>query len=317
MKRGSDEHFGVMLRVAQLYYEQHLTQDQVARRLVLTRWKVGRLLDEAKDAGIVQIQIVHPRARRHDEEQALISRFALADAVVVPAGDDPAKQRLAVAQAAAEFLCDIKPQPKILGVSWGRTLDDVAASMPPGWTRGVEVVQINGAVSRSRRPSSGADVATEIARQGLGTVSLLSAPAIVEKAATRKALAGDPAIGDVLETGRNADVLLFSLGALTSESVLVEAGYLAPTDVDRLRGLGAIGDLLGRFIDSAGKEVDPGLRGRTVALALDAVRKVPCTIAVAAGRAKVDVARAAAANGLCSVLVTDSEVANLLLLESP
>lgn len=316
MKKGTDEHNDAMLRIAELYYEQQLTQDQIARRMVLTRWKVGRLLEDAKEAGIVRIQIVHPRARRHEAEQSLVAKFGLTDAVVVPSNGDAPNQRQTVAKAAARFLCDLKPRPKVLGVSWGYTLHDVAASMPSRWTRGVEVVQINGAVSRSRQPSSGAGAASEIARQGGGTVSQLAAPAIVAKASTRQVLEGDPAIADVLTAGRNADVLLFSLGALSTDSVLVEAGYLAPGDVDRLREQGATGDLLGRFFDSSGNEVDPDLRGRTVALTLDDVRKAPCSIAVASGVAKAEVARAAAANGLCTVLVTDSEVA-ALLMESP
>lgn len=316
MRRGSQEHSEAMLRVAQLYYEKDLTQDQIARRLILTRWKVGRLLDNAKDAGIVRIQIVHPQARQHNLESALVDTYGLDHAVVVPGGEEPGAQRRTVARAAAEFLCDLKPEPRILGVSWGRTLDDVAAAMPSGWTRGIEVVQINGAVSRSRRPSSGADVATEIARQGLGAVSLLSAPAIVEKAATRVALEADPSVGKVLAVARKADVLLYSAGELSTESVLVDAGYLNRDAVEELRQRGATGDLLGRFIRADGHEVDEGLRDRTVALTLDEIRRAPCTVAVASGRAKAGIARAAAANGLCTVLVTDSDVAAELLESS-
>lgn len=316
MRRGSQEHGEAMLRVAQLYYEKDLTQDQIARRLTVTRWKVGRLLDDAKEAGIVRIQIVHPQARQHELESALVDAFGLAHAVVVPGGEESIVQRRTVAKAAAEFLCDLKPQPKILGVSWGRTLDDVAAAMPSGWTRGIEVVQINGAVTRSRRPSSGADVATEIARQGQGAVSLLSAPAIVEKAATRVALEADPSVGNVLDVARKADVLLYSAGELSTQSVLVDAGYLDRDTVERLRKRGATGDLLGRFINAAGIEVDESLRDRTLALSLDEIRQAPCSIAVASGRAKADIARAAAGNGLCTVLVTDSDVAAELLESS-
>ena len=313
VRKGSAEYNDVMLRAAELYYERQLTQHQIANKLVLTRWKVGRLLLEAREAGIVRIEIVHPHARRHDEERQLIDAFGLIDAVVVPAVNDPADLRRHAAKAAAEYLCDVTPHPRILGVSWGRTLDDFAAAMPPGWTNGVEVVQINGAVSRSRRPSSGADVASEIARQGRGTVSLLSAPAIVERAETRRALESDPAISDILNVGRAADARVFSLGALSTESVLVDAGYLTLADIDRLHELGATGDVLGRFLDTNGNEVDPALSDRTIGLTFDEIRNAPLTIAVATGSSKAEVARAAAANGLCSVLVTDSEVASMLM----
>jgi deoxyribonucleoside regulator len=156
-------------------------------------------------------------------------------------------------------------------------------------------------------------VATEIARQGLGSVSLLSAPAIVHKAATRLALEADPSVGNILRVARASDVLLYSTGELSTESVLVDAGYVDPAAVEWLRGRGAVGDILGRFINSAGDEVDDDLRDRTIALTLDEIRRVPCVIAVASGRAKAGIARSAAANGLCTVLITDSDVAAELL----
>ena len=321
MRRGSDEHHDTMLRVAELYYEQQLTQEQIGQRLVLTRWKVGRLLVEARETGMVRIEIVHPRARRHREEARLVEAFGLDDAVVVPVQSDdvlrdPTQLRRQVARSAAAFLCDLTPRPQVLGVSWGRTLDDLAQAVPPGWTTGVEVVQVNGAVTRSRRVSSGVDVATELARQGRGTVSLLPAPAIVERATTRKALESDPAIRGVLDAARSADVLVFSLGALSSDSVLVEAGYLTRGDVDRLRASGAVGDVLGRFVDADGVEVDLALRDRTVGISLDDIRRAGTVVAVASGPEKAGVARAAVATGLCSVLVTDSEVAGILLADT-
>lgn len=313
MRTGSDEHDLAMLRVAELYYEQRLTQDQIAKRLTLTRWKVGRLLDEARTHGIVTIQINHPRARQHDDERALVEAFSLDAAVVVPSRPDAAQLGEAVARAAAEFLCDLRPSPRVLGVSWGRTLTQVAKSIPPGWARDVHVCQVNGAVSRSRRPSSGSDVATEIARQASGTVALLPAPAILASAATRRALEADPVIAEVLEAGRRADALIYSLGAVSTDSVLVEAGYLTHGEIRDLDSRGALGDVLGRFIDGDAREVDADLSARTVGLRLGDIRAARTAIAVASGANKVPIARAVVSNGLCTVLVTDSGVARQLL----
>lgn len=313
MKTGSAEHSLAMLRVSQLYYEQGLTQDQIASRLTLTRWKVGRLLDEARSHGVVTITINHPRARQHDVEQALAARYGLADVVVIPSDGSDQDVAPAVARAAAEYLCDLRPAPGVLGVSWGRTLGQVAEHIPPGWTRDVHVCQVNGAVSRSRRPSSGADAATEIARQGAGHVSLLSAPAILGSAATRRALVEDPTIADVLRAGREADTLLYSLGALSTDSVLVEAGYLDAGDVTRLRQLGAVGDVLGRFVDAEGREVDSELADRTVGLELADIRSARRALAVSSGHDKAAITRAVVTQGLCTVLITDSGIAKTLV----
>ena len=301
-----------LLRVAELYYEHDMTQEQIAKHLTLTRWKVGRMLKSARDRGIVKIEIVHPKARVRSLEAELVSRFGLAEAVVVPASGDPDAQRLEVARVAADWLADLRPEPQVVGVSWGRTMDDVSTAMAPGWARGVEVVQVNGAVSHGRA-TSGRAVATELARQGRGSARLLPAPAIVEKASTRRAIEADTSVRQVLSAARDADVLLFSLGALSVESVLVESGYLSAKDIARLRAIGAVGDVLGRFLDSDGNEASDDLAERTIALQLEDIRKVPVSIAVASGIEKAAVARAALSSRLCTVLVADADVVGGIL----
>ncbi|WP_305004214.1 sugar-binding domain-containing protein, partial [Schumannella sp. 10F1B-5-1] len=66
--------------------------------------------------------------------------------------------------------------PRVLGVSWGRTLTDVAERMPDGWATGVTVVQINGGVSLNRRPGTAATLASTIAQRGRGHAVLLPSP---------------------------------------------------------------------------------------------------------------------------------------------
>lgn len=320
---GPADHEAQLVRVAEMYYEGDRTQEQIARELHLTRWKVGRLLAEARDVGIVRIQIVHPRARKHAAERALIDRYGLRDAVVVPAGpgeaadgqDGTARLRDRVARAGADYLAALRPSPHLLCVSWGRTLDAVAEHVPAGWTSGVHVVQMNGSLSRSRRPTSASDMASRIAHSGSGTVTLLPVPAIVERADTRMALDGDRAVSDVLDLARSADCYLFSPGSMDPRSVLVESGYLSASDVADLAGAGAVGDVAGRFITADGQIADPELDARTLGLGPADLRAGTWSIAVVAGRDKHPVCHAVATAGICNVLVTDEATSRYLLEE--
>ncbi|MFF5265044.1 sugar-binding transcriptional regulator [Actinomadura viridis] len=315
MNADDPEYETLLLRVAEMYYEGDQTQEQIGRKLHLTRWKVGRLLAEARTAGIVRIEIVHPRHRRHKEERALVERYGLRDAVVVPAdgvtGDVDLRDR--VAGVAAQYLADLSPAPRTLGVSWGRTLDAVAAHIPPGWARGVHVVQVNGGLSRSRRPTSASDMASRLAHHGGGTVTLMSVPAIVEQDATRRVLESDRSVAGVLDLARHCGAFLFSPGALARDSVLVESGYLAPADIDALADRHGVGDVVGRFIDDEGRIVWDELDRRTLGVTLDDLRAGTWSIAVVAGAAKHRVSRAVVASRICNVLVTDHHTAAYLL----
>jgi deoxyribonucleoside regulator len=301
------------VRVAELYYDENKTQDEIGGLLKITRWKVGRLLAQAREQGIVRIEIVHPRARRLAVERELRERFGLADAVVIPAGQSENDVQPRVAQAAADYLTALRPVPRTLGVSWGRTLYEIAERLEDDWATSVTVVQINGGVSLNRRAGTAATTAATIAHKAHGTATLLPSPAILEILETKVAIESDRTVAGVLELAKTASAYLYSAGVADASSVLVESGYLTPEDVTDLVRKGAVGDVVGRYIDANGNIVDPGLNERTVGLGLEELRGAKSAIFVVAGKAKHDVARAVVTSGLCSVVVTDESTAEALL----
>ena len=298
---------------AELYYEAGKTQDEIGLALSVSRWKVGRLLVAAREHGFVRIEIVHPSARRFSLERELCGFYGLTDAVVVPALEAESDVQARVAQAAADYLTTLRPVPRTLGVSWGRTLHAVAARLRPGWAVGVNPVQINGSVSSTRQATAAADTAVVIARKAQGTATLLPSPAIFEQAATRRAIEGDRSVQSVLELARNASAYLFSAGVVDASSVHVDSGYLTPEDVASLAAKGAVGDVVGRFITEDGQVADPELDSRTLGVSLDELRSARTSIAVIAGQTKHRVAHAVVSSGLCTILITDEATANHLL----
>jgi len=301
------------VRVAELYYDAGKTQDEIGALLDISRFKVGRLLTRARDSGIVRIEIVHPSARRLGLERALVQRYPrLTDAVVVPAGDDGAGIDR-VAQAAADHLRALRPVPRTLGVSWGRTLTAVGEHLPAGWAHGVTVVQVNGGVSVNRRPGGAAHLAATIAERASGQAVLLPSPAILEQEETARAIQSDRTVAAVLDAAAHAQAYMFAAGVCDATSAHVENGYLDADDIRRLQQRGAVGDVLGRYIDAEAGIVDPALDARTVGMPLARLREADTAIFVTAGAAKHDLARTVVTAGLCTVVVTDEATARALL----
>ena len=77
----------LMVRVAKLYYDLEWTQGDIAAELGLTRWQIGRLLTEARELGVVRIEITPRVMCRTDLEVRLQQQYCLKDAIVVPSGD--------------------------------------------------------------------------------------------------------------------------------------------------------------------------------------------------------------------------------------
>jgi deoxyribonucleoside regulator len=305
------------VRVAELYYDDNKTQDEIGTLLGLTRWKIGRLLAQARDEGIVRIEIVHPRARKLSLERALKERFGIVDAIVVPAPDEEAEILPRVAGAAADYLSALQPPLVSLGLSWGRTLNEVAQKLEQGWARGVTVVQINGGVTLNKEAGTAATTAAMIADKANGQAVLLPSPAILERPETKAAIEADRTVAGVLAMAGDVDAYLFSAGVVDETSVHVEGGYLSKQEIWELVHKGAVGDVVGRYVDASGSIVDESLNERTLGVSVDHLRTAKYAIFVVAGATKHAIARAVVSNGLCSVLVTDEATAVSLMEETP
>lgn len=306
----------LMLQAAKLYYELDKTQNDIARELGLTRWQVSRLIQEARDEGIVRIEILPRSQRRVHLESKLQKTFGLREAIIVhaPETNNDAMTLDSVAQAAGKFLTTINPPPPLVGVCWGRTMASVARWLPNAWAGDVEVVLVNGATTYRSTSFQSSFVAERFAQTATnGRATLLPVPAIVGKAATRRVLEDDPVIADVLQLGASAPIVCFSMGALSAGSVLVESGYLGLDDIERLTRAGAVGDILGRFIDAHGVVVDEELDERTIGLRPDALRDIPWSIGISSGRAKHAVALSCLKAGFIDVFVSDDATALYVL----
>lgn len=302
------------VRVAELAYDEGKTQDEIGALLGISRWKAGRLLAQAREQGIVRIEIVHPRARRLTLERQLCERFGLKAAIVAPAPEGLELDR--VAQAAADYLTSLRPVPRTLAVSWGRTLTAVSEALPDGWAHGVTVVQTNGGVTTNRRTGNAASLAATIAQRGHGHAMLLPSPAILERVETKRAIEADRVVAGVLDQAAHAQTYLFTAGAVDPTSAHVENGYLTAEDIAELARRGAVGDVLGRYIDADGNIVNPELDARTVGIGLDALRNADRAIFVTAGAAKHDIARTVITAGLCNIAVMDEATARAMLEDS-
>ena len=306
----------LLVQVAKMYFQLDRTQSDIAQSLGLTRWQVGRLLAEARETGVVRIEIA-PRANRlADLESTLQRRWRLRDAVVVPGSGDAAADAQAVAQAAAAWLAGLADKPALIGVSWGRTMAAVARALPQGWNPGVQVVLVNGATAlRLTSPGVGT-VAESIAQTAGGQATLFPAPAILGRAETRAALEADPVIAAALDLARRASLVAFGMGAM-ADSVLASSGYVSDADIARLVAAGAVGDILGRFLDAQGRIVDPALDARTLGLRPESLGQRRHALGVVSGPAKHAIALAALRARLVTVLVTDEATARHLLSATP
>jgi len=314
----SSEQHRLLYRIAQAYYLDGLTQQQIANRFGLSRPKVSRLLQKGRDNGIISISLRPPPNGMADLEHQLERRFGLHEAVVVPVSE-PADHPVVVRElgpAAAECLNRCVSGDEVIATAWGTSILAMANALPYRSWPGVTVVQLLGGLGPTDTLEHSAELTQHLARKLGAKLRLLPAPGIVASREMAQALKSDAQIAAVLQLAAEADVALVGLGAPTPYSIVLRTGtILSEKDLERLQELGAVGDIALRYMDRDGNPIDLEINERIIGLTIDQIRKIPRVIGIAGGIDKHKMVRAALHGKILNVLVTDLSTAEALLAE--
>lgn len=304
--RTSDER---LAEVATLYYHAGLNQSDIAERLGESRSNVSRLLTEARRRGIVEVRIHQPLPLERRLGRELQQRFALRDALVLDSrGRDADETLRRVGEVGAQFLERSLEEIEVLAISWGTALRAVVQGLHTSRRAPIEVVQMIGGIGSST--VDGTELARRFADALGGTCDYLYAPLLADDEEAVSVMLRDSNVRRVLDKAARADFALVGIGALEPEiSSLVRAGYADAATLRALRRAGAVGDVCGRHFDVHGQPLDVDLNRRVVGLDLDALRRIPVVVGVAAGRAKGAAVLGALRGGHLDVLVCDAELA--------
>jgi deoxyribonucleoside regulator len=308
----------LLVRVALLYYEENLTQEEVAQRLSLSRTKVVRLLQEARRAGIVQIRVHAPQTSHRELERRLEARFGLLQAVVAaPVRQDASDIRSAVAQAAAGVVTDALRPGVILAMASGTTMEAVVDAITPVRMPGLKIVEVQGIIFRPEtvRELDTLQIVSSMAERLGGEYWMLPVPRELSAPEIAAALLLDPRVQQTLQLAREAEVLLVGVGSLSMLSPSL--AHLPGGVVDELQRIGAVGEIAARFFDQAGQPCQSKLDSRLVGLELADLMHAPTRIGVAFGPQKIAAIAGALAGRYINTLVTDVQTATGLLAYAP
>lgn len=305
----------LLYKIARAYYDDSLTQQQIADRFGLSRVKVSRLLREAREDKVVQITIASPLGSNADLERHLEDAYELKEAIVVTCSS--AKTDVVVnelGRIGAACLARCLQGHEVVALSWGTAVLSVVNALPPLDLPDVRVVQFLGGLGEVEAETHGAELARRMA-QALGAKPrLIQAPGIVKDKIIHDALATDPQVADTLELAARADVALVGIGAFESGSTLLSSGNtLTAKEIKELRAKGVQGDIALQFFDADGRRVDHPINDRIVGTDLERIKRIGRVIAVAGGAEKRSAIRAALRGRLIRVLVTDDQTAKWLL----
>lgn len=310
----ADHEQALMLRAAWLYFIEERKQADVAEALGVSRFRVNRMLAEARDQGLVRVEVTAPLADCVALEREAVAAFGLRDAVVVPSPVSADGTHAMVGAGLARYMSEqvADPAKTVFGIGWGQTMREMLRFLKPCPRPESKIVTLLGALPRSSEENA-IEIIGKLGRLLKAERYYMTAPIYADTPEARYVLTGQQFFAAVLELILSADVACFAAGDMSPASLLVRHALPRGVSAAELTAAGAVGDLLGTFIDIDGAPVDHPVNRQLVGPGLADLRAMKSLVLASGGAGKVDVITGALRTGLPHVLVTDEATMRAVL----
>ncbi len=307
----TDEH--LLVRLAWACEIQNLTQAEAAEAFGLTRLRVNRMLRDARARGIVRVSINSPLRPCVEIEDRLVKRFGLDTATVAPVGSGMRDDHTLIGAALGQFLTRFlgRKEVTLFGLAWGNTLNMATRFIEPLNRPDLEIVSAMGGLTKGSDVNI-YEITTRLAEICNAEHSYMTAPVYASSQASRTILQEQEVFRRSIEKIRAADGLAMAAGAMENSLLLADG---LPEDVtsEDLVAAGAVGDIIGYFLDASGALIDHPINTRVLGISLADLNTLPNVIVAAGGLRKVPIIRAVLRRECVNHLVTDEAAARVIL----
>lgn len=309
----SDRHdVATLAALARRYYFDDVSKVAIAREFGLSRYQVARALDQARERGVVTIQISTDTLLNDQLGMELRNALGLRRALVVTTVPHQTQQTALrrLGRALADLLQSDVQEGESLGLAWSR----VAASMV-GQLDALEactIVQLAGHLVTPDETSDGIQTARRVADVSGGRAYPIFAPMLVADAGTAAVLHHTPEVAEALARANDLDRAVVAIGPWGSSRSRLWS-RLAPEDKHRSEQLGAVGEVSGRVFDSNGQPIPGFLDDRVIAVTVDQLKGTPEVIGTCWGSESAQALRVVSQTGLLHTAVVDEELARAVL----
>ncbi|WP_410014437.1 sugar-binding transcriptional regulator [Sodalis sp. C49] len=299
----------MMHMVAKLHYESDMPQVEIARKFDVSTATISRLLNKARAAGIVRIEVV-ALSSPENMTADLIKRLGLKKAFVVDA--PPANVLGSLAAPLASLLEQAGlGAGSVLGIGWGRAVREVTLTGMPRLP-GILTVALNGGMQQAAPHFQITEFVRRAAEQMEGKPYFLHAP-YISSAELRDAFLADRSVQDIISLWDRLDVAIVGIGLTHAP----KPGESTTAIADEKTLSRAAGDVLRHYVTETGEVLHWEGEARMIAASPEQLRRTPLTIGVAATPEKAAGIIGAVRSGMINSLVTDVNTAQAILDRLP
>lgn len=290
----------LMVEVAKAFYENDESKVEIAHRFGITRFKVARILEDARKMGVVRILINPPSTDFQNHASQIAEMLHLKSVVVVPHRELIQDSYDELAVGAARTLTELTRKGMSIGVSWGRTL--VRVGLHLDYLPTVDLIQLTGSLGSDPQQSP-LKVMENISSKTGGRSYALMASLFSQSPEVAARLRQEPSIREVTDRYDNLDIALISIGSW-DKRITQLPDFLNESDINYLDQSGVVADCAGIFLNAEGRIINTPLDDKRISISPDQLKSVPSVLAVAGEPDKASAIVAVARAGIATHLIT-------------
>ena len=299
-------------RAAWLSYVGGYTQSQVAKKLQVSTAKAHRLIALAREKHLVKIFIEGETAECVALEEKILQSFPLQTCTIAPyLGPDMSFQATgsAAARMVYNVIKDIEQQ--TIGIGKGRSLMAMVENLPRCADKNIRFVSVSGSLTR-KLSANPQDVIHHMLERCGGEGYLLPVPYIARNLEEKDLMMAQQSVEQMLDMAKTSSLFIVGIGSLGEDAHIRETGMVDDNTLASLKSAGAIGDLMGSFIDPDGQAVHHPANGLSLGLGIEDLRDKK-VIAIAGGDDKGSACLAALNTGVITDLILSEVSAKKLI----
>jgi len=300
-------------RAGWLYFIAGHTQDEIAKRLKVSRATAQRLVSLCLSERLITFRLEHPIAACMDLAHRLIDRFELRSCDVVPTDPTSPTAVAGIAERAASLLEQTlrDEKPTIVAIGTGRAMRAAVEQVPPMDCPDHQLVSLVGNISTDGSATF-FDTVARLADLTKARHYPMPLPVLMSSKAERDQMLKIGPVARVHGIAARAELRLLGVGQMDKNAQVHVDGFISREELLELMRLGAVGELTGWAFDAGGAFIDGGTNLRLTSVP-HPVPAAALTVAAALGPAKVPAILAALKGRLINGLITDEATAKAIL----
>lgn len=295
----------LLTKTAWYYYKDHLTQQEIASLLHISRNKVVRLLERARTEGVVTFQIKGAGLHCLSMERDLVKAFRLKDAFVIPTPKDHLSNSLG--KATAQYLETHLQHGDLLGIGWGETISKTLENINFDKTKKINMVTLTGGVNYYLSKKQ------NYLNQVHGNLHIIPSAFLASTQKMAYSILSEPSVKDMLHVASLANIAVVGIGGLSSDATILKEEKMTIQEMKYIRNQHGVGDILGQFYNIDGDILSLSHHKQLIGTPLSTLRNMKHVVGVAGGKRKVNAIYGALKGKYIHSLIIDEETALSLL----